>query len=304
VLWGRYRVIQSVIMAGLASRKNFVLGPCRAFGGILALAASAAAAPRGEALLPSATATDAKVTQPRPPGSAVASSLPLPRFFTVELTRAGELFADGKRLSSGSELVLEAQRSADTRAFAGAAVFGSVERHALRLRELSEALSRAGFVRVFSVGRDAPPELSAAAARPLPAAAERTAPAAGSGETAVGEEPGGVQVVTVGLHVGGAYKDEPSRRHLVGLFEKKFDDFQRCHLLASRHAQNASFGVDLLVPTQGGKATLRQTRTRLTGDGFQGCMQGVFQTIRFGPPPTGRPEIVSYSLLFKPATAR
>lgn len=222
----------------------------------------------------------------------------------MELTRAGELFADGKRLSSGSELVLEAQRSADTRAFAGAAVFGSAERDGLRLRELREALSRAGFVRVFSVGRDAPPELSAAAGRPLLAAARHTAPAPGSGDPALGEEPAGVQVVTVGLHVGGAYKDESSRRHLVGLFEKKFDDFQRCHLLAGQHAQNASFGVDLLVPTVGGTATMRQTRTRLTGEGFQGCMQRVFQTIRFGPPPTGRPEIVSYSLLFKPAKPR
>jgi hypothetical protein len=236
--------------------------------------------------------------------SAVAPSLPLPRFFTVELTRAGELFADGKRLSSGSELILDAKRSADTRAFAGAVVFGSVERDAPRLRELSEALSRAGFVRILSVGRDAPSELSAAAARPLPPAPQHGAPAPGSGDAAVREEPVGVQVATVGLHVGGAYKDESSRRHLVELFEKKFDDFQRCHHLAGQHAQNASFGVDLLVPTGGGKATLRQTRTRLTGEGFQGCMQRVFQTIRFGPPPTGRPEIVSYSLLFKPAKPR
>ena len=38
----------------------------------------------------------------------------------------------------------------------------------------------------------------------LPAAAQHTAPAPGSGAAAVGEEPEGVQVVTVGLHVGGA----------------------------------------------------------------------------------------------------
>jgi hypothetical protein len=212
----------------------------------------------------------------------VAPSRPLPSYFTVELTRVGELFADGKRLSVASELFGEAQRSAESGAFAGAALFGSSERDALRLRELRETLSRAGFTRVLSVGRNAPPELSAA----------------------VAEEDMGVRLVTVGLHVGGAYRDESSRRHLVGLFEKRFDDFQRCHDLASQHAQNASFGVDLLVPTEGGKATLRQTRTRLMGEGFRGCMHRVFQTIRFGPPPTGRPEIVSYSLLFKPTPPR
>jgi hypothetical protein len=249
----------------------------------------------------SAALPDANLAQTSQPVSG-SNRPPLPRYFTVELTRNGELFADGKRLSAGSELFSEAQRSADSRSFAGAAVFGSVERDAPRLRELGETLGRAGFVKVLRVGRNAPAELSSAA-RPGSAGARHTAPTPGSDDTAAARGGVGVQIVTVGLHVGGAYKDEPSRRHLVGLFEKKFGDFQRCHDLASEHAQNASFGVDLLVPTVGGKATLRQTRTRLTGDGFQSCMHRVFQTIRFGPPPTGRPEIVSYSLLFKPAAS-
>jgi hypothetical protein len=57
--------------------------------------------------------------------------------------------------------------------------------------------------------------------------------------------------------------------------------------------------VDLLVPKAGGKAQVRETRTRLVGDAFKTCMDRVFQAMQFEPLPTGRDEIISYSVLFK-----
>ena len=107
-------------------------------------------------------------------------------------------------------------------------------------------------------------------------------------------------LASVGLHVGGALNREPHRSRLVRVFERQFDAFRSCHPRADRHTQGLSFGVDLLIPKAGGRAKVRQTRTRLEGKGFRACMHGAFEAIRFAPPPTERDEIVSYSVLFKP----
>jgi hypothetical protein len=48
----------------------------------------------------------------------------------------------------------------------------------------------------------------------------------------------------------------------------------------------------------------RDPRTRLEGEGyrsFHGCMERAFQGISFEPMPSGRDEIISYSVLFKVA---
>ena len=49
------------------------------------------------------------------------------------------------------------------------------------------------------------------------------------------------------------------------------------------------------------KAVTRSGRTRLEGAGLDACMRAAFEAIQFPPPPSERPEIVSYSVLFKPA---
>jgi hypothetical protein len=110
-----------------------------------------------------------------------------------------------------------------------------------------------------------------------------------------------VALATVGLHVDGAMNREPQRGRLVRVFEREFNAFRRCHERAEKHEQGASFGVDLLIPKAGGRASVRQTRTRLASKAFRSCMHAAFEAIRFAPPPTGRAEIVSYSVLFKPS---
>jgi hypothetical protein len=227
----------------------------------------------------------------------------LPRQFTVELTRDGAIFADGARVRTIEEVEERARGAIATPTFfAGAAVFSDLPDEP-RSSAVFAALKRAGFGTVRGVRRAAPPELSAAAPVLTPAPSVAKVPAvAAPAETLpeVVSEPRKVEVVTVGLHVARPLGLEPHRSRLLRAFEKEFGAFERCHALASPHAQNASFGVDLLVPARGGRGAVRQTRTRLTGDTFQSCMQRAFETVVFEPPPTARPEIVSYSLLFKP----
>lgn len=231
----------------------------------------------------------------------VSASARLPRQFTVELTRDGAVFADGARVRTVEEVESAARRAIATPTFfAGAAVFSDFPDEP-RAREVSAALKRAGFATVRSVRRAAPPELSAAApvlAPAIPGAKAPAVPVPPPPEAA--GEPRRVEVLTVGLHVAGPLGLEPHRSRLLRAFEQNFGAFARCHALASPHAQNASFGVDLLVPTRGGRGAVRQTRTRLSGGEFQSCMRRAFESVSFEPPPTARPEMVSYSLLFKP----
>jgi hypothetical protein len=252
-----------------------------------------------------------------------ATAPSLPRQFSVEVAPGGALFADGTRIGAPSELARWAQRAASGARFAGAVVFGDPERDGATLAEAIAVLQRAGFTDVRSVGRPAPPAVSAArasgvapvvaAARhgvPLPAGpatvvpapAATTAPAAASTVSRPRPAPSGppVSLVSMGLHVDGLLNREPHRGRLVRVFEREFPAFKRCHGRASPHAEGASYGVDLLIPSAGGRAKVRETRTRLEGAAFGSCMRAAFEAIRFPATPSERPEVVSYSVLFKP----
>jgi hypothetical protein len=223
----------------------------------------------------------------------------LPRQFSVEVARGGVLFADGTRLGARSELERWAQRAIAGSRFAGAVVFGDEEHDAAAISEVTDVLRRVGF-EVRRAARPAPVELSAARAPgQAPVVTAGRAPSVAS-PAASAPRPPAVALASVGLHVDGTLNREPHRGRLLRVFEREFNAFRRCHERAEKHAQGASFGVDLLIPKSGGRATMRQTRSRLTSKAFRTCMQGAFEAIRFAPPPSGRAEIVSYSVLFKP----
>jgi hypothetical protein len=234
----------------------------------------------------------------------------------VEVGAAGALSADGAALASAEELETAARAAVARGSFAGAVLFAD-PRSGAAFDAMREVLRRAGFTTLVEARRSAPPELSvllraererARHARQRLIAAgviEGDAPVAPSSgrapaETARQRAPA-VELQTVGLYLAGAANTEPTRRQLVKLFERNFGAFRRCHADAPEHGEGASFGVDLLVPKEGGRAKVRQTRTRLGGTAFRSCMERVFQAIAFEPLPSGRPEIVSYSVLFRPA---
>ncbi len=218
-----------------------------------------------------------------------------PKYFTVERQPAGALLADGRKVTA-SELSALAARAVSSGQFSGAAVFAEGE---LERRELVVTMNRSGFRMVRSAPRRLPAALGYTGAAVMAATAKESGvmPAA-TPQPSVSAAT--VNVVTVGLHIGGASYDGTGRKQLVRRFEDHFGAFQGCHALAPGHSQNASFGVDLLVPTTGGRARVRQIRTRLDGGAFRTCMKQAFEAIQFEAPPTKRPEHVSYSLLFKP----
>jgi len=262
-------------------------------------------------------------------GASEARSGSLPRQFSIEVGPGGALVADGTRLGAASELDRWAQRALAASRFSGAVVFGDEGRDGAIIGDVVERLRRVGFAEVRRVGRVAPAEISALA-RPgaPPVVAERGAPASAPsaaaptiapstivsssrGSSSGGAPPASAQPVapqraaavtlaTVGLHVDGLLNREPHRTRLVRVFEREFKAFRRCHERAERHDEGASFGVDLLIPKAGGRGKVRQSRTRLASKAFRTCMQAAFEAIRFPPPPSERPEIVSYSVLFKP----
>jgi hypothetical protein len=255
--------------------------------GLVIVAASSATAPASD-------------TSGARPGS-------LPRQFSVEVGPGGVFVADGSRLAAASELERWAQRALAAARFSGAVVFGDESRDGAVISDAVERLHRAGFAEVRRAGRAAPAELSALAkvgAPPLVAEHRAPAPSAAPAPVvprapAIAVAP--VSLATVGLHVDGLLNREPHRGRLVRAFEREFAAFRRCHERAERHDEGASFGVDLLIPKDGGRGKVRQTRTRLSSKAFRTCMHGAFESIRFAPPPSGRPEIVSYSVLFKPS---
>jgi hypothetical protein len=140
-----------------------------------------------------------------------------------------------------------------------------------------------------------------------PAHAEKAAPVRSKAEPTKAEPQRRVDKVelqSVGLHLAGPLEHERTRKQLLKLFEGQFAAFRRCHRSAPEHDYNASYGVDLLVSKEGGKAKVRETRTRLEGEAyrsFHGCMDRAFEGISFEPMPSGRDEIISYSVLFKVA---
>jgi hypothetical protein len=265
-------------------------------------------------------------SDPSGPGAARDAARSLPRQFTVEVGPGGSLVADGTRLGAVSEVERWAQRAAQASRFSGAVVFGDPAKDAALITQVTVALRRAGFAEVRSAGRAAPPAISmlppgsiapvhvappSVTAAPPPAAAPSVSPprspvvttqppVAVAKPVAKGPPAQPVVLSTVGLHVGGPLNDEPHRSRLVKTIEKQFAAFKRCHARATKHEQGASYGVDLLVPKEGGKPKIKEQRTRLEGKGFAACMNDAFQAIRFAPPPTKRDEIVSYSVLFKP----
>jgi hypothetical protein len=238
-------------------------------------------------------------TAPEGP-AAEGASASLPRQFSVEVAAGGVLFADGTRLGAASELERWAQRARSGARFAGATVFGDEERDGPAISEAIERLRRAGFEDVRRVGRPAPLEVSATrpgGLAPVVSAGKSPPP---TSPVPSAPRPRAVVLATVGLHVDGALDKEPHRSRLVRVFEREFGAFRRCHDHAERHDLGASFGVDLLILKTGGRAKVRQTRTRLESKAFRTCMLDAFQAIRFAPLPSGRAEIVSYSVLFKP----
>jgi len=108
-----------------------------------------------------------------------------------------------------------------------------------------------------------------------------------------------VEVKNIGMHIGGGPNDNETKRPIKESVQPHFDALRRCWKLVDDPAKPGDFGVDLLIPREGGKAEVSHPRSALKGEGFEACIVEAFQKIDFKKPKTGK-TMVSYSLRFTP----
>jgi biopolymer transport protein ExbD len=106
-----------------------------------------------------------------------------------------------------------------------------------------------------------------------------------------------VKVEAFGLHIGGGPNDDASKRPILDAIAKHFDEFRACYVKVQEPAKGGTFGVDLRIGRDGGKAKVEQPRTGMKAAEFRDCVLKVFETVTFDKPPKG-PTVVSYSLKF------
>jgi len=279
------------------------LGACAAAGPGAGAQARAQSPESGPAPSTYECATDSAGSQD--PGT-------LPRYFTVELRASeldrGQVTADGVQIGS-DELTEFSRQEAESGEVRGAALVALPGVSAEQIFRVFQQISAAGFSHVLVSGLPGG-VLGGSGERPISEAADPASEEAASA-TVEAEQPDSdaptdeenpvprdVVVTHMGLHIGGGPNNDASHARYSGPIERSFDEFRRCHLLAEDRTRKASFGVDLLIDTKGGRAKIKDYRTSLKGKDFHLCVLGVFGGVSFPAPE--RPTVVSYSILFKP----
>jgi pyruvate/2-oxoglutarate dehydrogenase complex dihydrolipoamide acyltransferase (E2) component len=107
-----------------------------------------------------------------------------------------------------------------------------------------------------------------------------------------------VEVKNVGMHIGGGPNDNVTKRPIREAVKLHFDDLRECYAKALSPKDKETFGVDIRIPGDGGKAKITKPRTAMKGEGIVECMVGVFETVEFSRPPKGNPMTVSFSVEF------
>jgi hypothetical protein len=150
---------------------------------------------------------------------------------------------------------------------------------------------------------------AAASAHPLPSHAAisapdsaSTAPTTPASDPPVVEPAPAVTVENIGMHIGGGPNDAATKAPIAGSVAPHFDELRACWGQVGEPTRAGDFGVDLLIPADGGLARVSNARTSLGPDAFRDCVLHVFGQIDFARPRTGR-TTVSYSLRFTPVGA-
>jgi hypothetical protein len=153
-------------------------------------------------------------------------------------------------------------------------------------------------------GRTPPsPPLQEAATASAPVAPSQVEEAASVAPIAVeASSPPPVTVENIGMHIGGGPNDAETKAPIGGSVAPHFAELADCWSQLADPKRAGDFGVDLLIPREGGIAIVSHPRTSLAPDAFRDCVVGVFGRIEFSRPRTGK-TTVSYSLRFTPTPA-
>ena len=104
------------------------------------------------------------------------------------------------------------------------------------------------------------------------------------------------------MHIGGGPNDAPTKEPIAKSVAPHFDELSACWGASSTGGdskRDGDFGVDLLIPADGGKAEVSNARTAIGPKAFVDCVVGVFAQIDFRKPRFGKTK-VSYALRFTP----
>lgn len=107
-----------------------------------------------------------------------------------------------------------------------------------------------------------------------------------------------VEVKNIGLHIGGGPNDTATKKPYQDALARQFDAFRRCH--AKAETAEGTFGVDLLVPAEGGPPEVSEPRTGMKGEAFRACIVDAFRQADLPGSKRGAVRI-SYSLKFSVA---
>ncbi|MSP24824.1 MAG: hypothetical protein EXR75_06580 [Myxococcales bacterium] len=107
-----------------------------------------------------------------------------------------------------------------------------------------------------------------------------------------------VEVKNIGLHIGGAPNDNVTKAPVRDSVKPHFDAMRACYAKAKAPKKEETFGVDIRIPREGGKAKIDKPRTGLDGEGVTECLVIAFEAIDFKPPITKTPMMASYSVRF------
>lgn len=101
---------------------------------------------------------------------------------------------------------------------------------------------------------------------------------------------------SVGMHVGGGTNTKEEKLPYLRAIEARGRDLLLCYRLVTDGANGGTFGIDIVVPLEGGAPELGATRQKLGGAPFDDCMRKVMSSVRFAAPT--RRTAISYSLRF------
>jgi hypothetical protein len=159
----------------------------------------------------------------------------------------------------------------------------------------------------------APSAVPTAAATPTQVASAQSTPSAAPSTVATAPSPTAsasaapvadaplpnVEVKFYGLHVGGGKNDKAEHAPIISSINAHTDDFKRCFAKVD-DPKKGTFGVQLIIPGEGGKADVSHPKTTFKGDAFRDCMIDAYKGIDFEKPKGGVKTNATYSLIFTP----
>jgi hypothetical protein len=157
-------------------------------------------------------------------------------------------------------------------------------------------------------GGEAEPAAPSNDAEAPPEPAAEAAEVAKEGESAPSQDPTeapsteplpNVEILNVGMHIGGEDNTAEQKRPIRAEVAKHYDDMRRCYAKAVDPGRKATFGVDMRIVGAGGPAKITNPRSGLKGEGVKECLVQVFEAIEFPRQPRGTDRMVSFSIEFR-----